>query len=134
MFGGSFPVTIKQILRSQIDRTGPNMLAITLENQGPSPAEAEARAAEVFDEIKPATTFIIDYAALYSVKPLVMLDVAQLFGGNGVPDRLWVAAGAGIQLTVVTAKLEAGYMHTVSGPTYGPKGNFFARLVFQSLF
>jgi len=37
-------------------------------------------------------------------------------------------------VTVVTAKLEAGYMWTLSGPTFGSRGNAFARLVFQNLF
>jgi hypothetical protein len=34
----------------------------------------------------------------------------------------------------VTAKFEAGYMRTLSGPTFGQKGNAFVRLVFQNLF
>jgi hypothetical protein len=49
-------------------------------------------------------------------------------------NALDFAAGGGIQVTVVTAKLEFGYMHTLSGPSYGDQGNAFGRLVFQNLF
>ena len=61
-----------------------------------------------------------------------MFDAAGM-SGRGT-DETWLAAGAGFQLTVVTAKLEAGYLRTLSGPTYGEKGNAFVRLVFQNLF
>ena len=61
-----------------------------------------------------------------------MLDAAGLYD-NGSSET-WVAAGGGVQLTIVIAKLEAGYMHTVSGPTFGSRGNAFFRLVFQNLF
>ena len=61
-----------------------------------------------------------------------MFDAA----GMDVPgdNPTWLAAGAGLQITVVTAKLEAGYMRTFSGPTFGDRGNVFVRLVFQNLF
>ena len=39
-----------------------------------------------------------------------------------------------IRFTIVTAKLEVGYMRTLSGPTFGNRGNVFVRLVFQNLF
>jgi len=46
----------------------------------------------------------------------------------------WTGAGAGVQLTIVTAKFEVGYMRTVSGPTFGARGNLFARPGFERLF
>src|SRR5262249_16754228 len=66
------PVTVKQILRSQVDRTGPSMLAAALEAQGLSPEEAQSRSMAVFDDIKPATSYLIDYANLYAIRPLIM--------------------------------------------------------------
>ena len=127
------PTSLKQLLRRQIDVTGPSMLAATLTQQGLSDAEAAAKAESMLEEIKPATHYIINDANLYSIKPLLMFDAAGLSGG-GLAGQTWLAAGGGLQLTIVTAKLEVGYMHTLSGPTFGPRGNFFFRLVFQNLF
>jgi hypothetical protein len=61
-----------------------------------------------------------------------MFDAAGLSGGGR--DSTWLAAGGGVQLTIVTARLELGYMHTLRGPVDDDRGNFFARLIFQNLF
>lgn len=127
-------IALKQLLRKQVDVTGPSMLTAALRHEGMTDTEARAKAEKVLDEIRPATRFIIDDATLYSIKPLMMLDVAALHGGRGVSDETWVAVGGGVQLTIVIAKFEVGYMRTVSGPTFGSQGNVFARLVFQNLF
>lgn len=127
------PVTLKQLLRRQIDVTGPSLLAATLQQQGLTADQAARRAKEILAEVTPATHFIIDEANLYAIKPLLMFDAAGLSGPAG-SNETWFAAGAGIQLTVVTAKFEAGYLRTISGPTFGDKGNVFVRLVFQNLF
>ena len=127
------PMSIKQLLRNQIDITCPSMLAAVLRQQGLSATEAAAQAKRTLQEVTPATRFIIDDANIYSIKPLLMMDAAGLSGPGGSSET-WLAAGAGVQLTVVTAKFEAGYMQTLSGPTFGQKGNAFVRLVFQNLF
>ena len=127
------PITVKQLLRRQIDVSGPSMLAATLQKEGMSADAAEKKANQILDEIKPATHYLIDDANLYSIKPLLMFDAAGLSGG-GLSSQTWLAAGGGLQITIVTAKLEVGYMHTLSGPTFGQRGNFFFRLVFQNLF
>ena len=127
------PQTLKQILHAQIDRTGPNLLQSTLQTKdGLTPAEARRRATEIFDGIQPAAHFIIDQANVFALKPLLLFDIAEMHFSPG--RESWAAAGLGIQLTIVTAKLEAGYMRTVSGPTFGSHGNFFARLGFARLF
>ena len=125
---------LKKVLRNQVDITGPSMLAATLKQDGASDEEAARKAEEVFREIQPATHFFIDDANLYAVKPLLLFDAAGMTGSGGSPAQTWVAAGGGLQVTVVTAKLEAGYMWTLSGPTFGSRGNAFVRLVFQNLF
>jgi hypothetical protein len=127
------PISLKQLLGKQIDVTGPNMLAATLRNQGMSDQEATARAREILKEISPAAHFIIDEANLYSIKPLIMFDAAGMSSG-GISSETWLAAGGGFQFTVVTAKLEVGYMQTLIGPTFGSRHNIFFRLVFQNLF
>ncbi len=127
------PLSIKQLLKRQIDVTGPSLLRAVLKNEGMSDAAAAREAERILGEVRPATRFIIDEANLYSIKPLLMFDAAGL-SDRGGPSETWLAAGGGLQITVVTAKLEAGYMHTLSGPTFGNRGNAFVRLVFQNLF
>ena len=126
-------LTIKQLLSRQVDVTGPSMLAAVLKNEGMSQAEANRRAREILNEVSPAARFIINDANIFSLKPLLMFDAAGLADGNNSSET-WLAAGGGLQLTIVIARLEAGYMHTVSGPTFGHEGNAFVRLVFQNLF
>lgn len=131
--GTEEPFTLKQLLETLIQRTGPSMLEGTLrQTEGLSDEQARAKAAAVFEEIRPATTFIIDQANVFAVKPLVMFDAAELRSPLG--SERWTAAGAGIQLIVVTAKFDIGHMRTLSGPTFGSRGNTFARLVFTRLF
>ena len=63
-----------------------------------------------------------------------------MFDAAGITDRgissgeTWLAAGGGVEVTIVIAKLQVGYMRTISGPTFGSRGNVFVRLVFQNLF
>ncbi len=86
---------LKQVLRNQVDITGPSMLAATLKQEGASDEEAAKKAGEVFREIQPATHFFIDDANLYAVKPLVLFDAAGMTGSGGSPDETWLAAGGG---------------------------------------
>ena len=128
------PTSLKQLLNRQIDVTGLSMLSATLAKEGMSTKEADEKAGEILDEIKPATHFIINDANIYSIKPLLMFDAGGMTAGGRGSGETWLAAGGGVQLTVVIAKLEFGYMQTLSGPTFGSRGNGFARLVFQNLF
>jgi hypothetical protein len=127
-------ISLKQLLRKQVDVTGPSMLAATLRHEGMTAEEADKKAGEILGEVQPATHFIIDDANLYSVKPLLMFDAAGMTGARASSADTWFAAGGGLQIVIVTAKLEVGYMRTVSGPTFGNRGNVFVRLVFQNLF
>ncbi|MDQ6913152.1 MAG: BamA/TamA family outer membrane protein [Verrucomicrobiota bacterium] len=128
-----YPLTIKQLLSRQIDVTGPSMLAAVLKHEGMSQSEANVRAKQILNEVSPAARFVINDANILSLKPLLMFDAAGLSDRDGA-SATWLAAGGGLQLTVVIAKLEVGYMHTISGPTFGHDGNAFVRLIFQNLF
>jgi hypothetical protein len=128
------PTSLKQLLRKQVDVTGPSMLAATLKKEGMSADDAEKRAGEILGEIRPATHFIIDDANIYSVKPLLMFDAAGITDRGISSGDTWLAAGGGVEVTIVIAKLQVGYMRTISGPTFGSRGNVFVRLVFQNLF
>jgi hypothetical protein len=129
------PVGVKRLLRTQVDKSGPSMLAATLVSQGMSLADAEREAAAAMAEVKPAVHFLVDRASLYAVRPLLLLDAAELADGAGAGRSRWIAVGAGVGLTVVTATVEAGYMRTISGPVVqGGRGAAFARIVFKNLF
>ena len=123
---------VRSMLRNGINISGRSFLITTLKNQGMSPENARAEADRILGEIRPATAYIVDEANLYALKPLLMFDAAGLTGAAG--RSTWTAAGGGLQLNVVTARLELGYLRTLSGPTNGHAGNLFFRLVFQNLF
>lgn len=123
---------VRSMLRNGINVTGRSFLITTLKTQGMSREEARAEADRILGEIRPATEYLIDEANLYALKPLLMFDAGGLTGAAGRSS--WTAVGGGLQLNVVTARLELGYMRTLSGPTNGHAGNLFLRLVFQNLF
>jgi len=122
-------VSLKQFLKNKA-RDPISYLAAELEDQGLSPDEAMAKAKATYGDVTSAVDFIADRANVYALKPLLLFDVAGE-DGSGDGHRVEAAFGGGLQLTIVTAKMEAGYMHTVTG---GDDGNFFARIVFQNIF
>jgi hypothetical protein len=127
------PATLKQILNAQVDVTGPSLMERSLVAKGANPAEARAQAQKAFAEVRPAAHFIINDANIFAIRPLIMVDAAGLSGDEG--KARWLAAGVGVSVTMVTARLEAGYMRTVSAPSAEKKsGALFARLVFENIF
>jgi hypothetical protein len=125
-------VTLKTVLKRQV-KQGEQIFRGVLTEQGTPPEEAAARARETWRGIQPVVDFIADQANLFAVKPLLMLDVAGLDApGQDAPVR--VAVGAGLQLTVVVARLELGYFRTVRRVSGDDRDNFAFRLVFQNLF
>jgi hypothetical protein len=87
----------------------------------------------VAKEILPMVEFVTDRANVFSFKPVLLFDVAGM-GQGGIGQRTWVGAGAGFQVTVVIARLQAGYMHTVSPSSEAAKGAFFLQFVFQNFY
>jgi hypothetical protein len=95
---------------------------------------AEAKAKEIVKrDVEPNIRFIARHANLYAVKPLLMFDYAQIGGTSGSSLRRY-AAGGGVQLVVVLARAEIGYMRTLHKVTGEPTGNVVFRLTFQNLF
>jgi hypothetical protein len=125
-------VTLNQLLKNKAGDSV-SFYAVQLQSEGLSRTEALAKAQAVYGEVKPAVEFIADRANIYSIKPLILCDVAGL-EAPGVGYSTRVALGGGIQFTIVIAKLELGYMHTIAGEPGDRSGNLFARLVFQNLF
>lgn len=124
-------VSLKRLLKNKASDSIA-FYAIELEEQGFTPAAALAKARATYGEVRPAIEFIADRANVYSVKPLLLCDLAGQDEGSG-DHRVQAAIGGGLQLTIVTAKMEIGYMHTVAGGR-DKSGNLFGRIVFQNLF
>ncbi len=93
-----------------------------------------SKADAVWEEITPTVEFIADKANLYSFKPLVMFDIARISARGEPPGRLRVGIGAGLQVSVVIAKFELGYIRTIRGLPSDGNGNFVIRTVFEKLF
>ena len=127
------PLTLKQLLMKQVNVTGPNMLAAQLMGQGVPAAEADAQARASLAQVQPAVRYLVEDAPLFAVRPLLMLDTAVLADADA--SKRWTAAGLGLQVQLATARFEAGYMRTVSGPAgERASGALVFRLTFQNLF
>lgn len=96
---------------------------------------AEERARKLVEkDVAPNVRFIARHANLFAVKPLIMLDCAQIGGVPGEKTIRRFAAGGGFQLVVVIARAEIGYMTSLPRISGEPKGNLVFRLTFQNLF
>ncbi len=125
-------LSLKQLLKNKAG-DAVSYYAVQLESEGVPPAEALARAKAMYGEVRPAIEFIADRANVYALKPLLLFDL----GGQDEPGRghrVSSALGAGLELTIVTAKMQIGYMHTVWADDNVDSGNFFARIVFENIF
>src|SRR2546425_8254731 len=114
-----------------------------LKRQGVPDEEAESKAETIAAEraetivarhIRPAVEFIADRANLFAVRPLLMVDVAGLDARAPFDNRTRYGVGGGVQLTIVVAKLEVGYMHAVRRLAGDPAGRFMFRVIFDNLF
>ncbi len=126
-------LTLNELLKRQV-QSGESFLVVELQSQGLSREKAEARAKEIMKQIQRPVDYIADYANLYAIRPLFMFDVMRLDADDLVRNRTRVAAGAGIQLLIVVARFEAGYMRAIRRAEGDAKGNFIVRLSFMNLF
>jgi hypothetical protein len=106
------------------------------EGMEPDTADREAveRAAKVFRQIRPAMRFITEKANLYAVKPLFMLDAGSIATEQADDQLVRVSVGAGLQMSIATARFEFGYLRSVRKFPADPQGHFIGRLFFQDLF
>ncbi|MEO8259587.1 MAG: hypothetical protein ABI868_19730 [Acidobacteriota bacterium] len=128
-------ITLNELVYRQGTTSAENFLATYYENvEHRSPEAAESKAKREVARIEPSLRFITRRANLYSVKPLLMYDAVHLSPGEHTPGRTFHAAGGGLQLTIVVARIEAGYMWTVDRRPEDQHGNFVMRLVFDNIF
>ncbi len=127
----------RKTLRSLINfavNSGQEALSLNLQDEGLSEEEADKKAAKIFGQIRPGVGFLTHYGKIYSLKPIVMFDQARLSRANSGGAQSRYAIGGGLQFTMVVAKFEAGYMHSVGSFRQDSRGNVVLRLVFQNLF
>jgi len=131
------PVTesrpVRDLLKSQ-GESSRKVLQRIFVKQGLSQQEAAAKAARELKGVNSLLRFVADQANIFSVKPLFMFDAARIGAPGAINNQARYALGGGLQLTIVVAKFEAGYLRTVHRINGDPRGNFVMRLVFQNLF
>ena len=129
--------TPRKTLRSLINfavNSGEEALSLNLQDEGLSEEEANKKAAKIFGQIRPGVGFLTNFGKIYSLKPMVMFDYTRLTRSRSGDPQIRYAVGGGLQLTMVVAKFEAGYMRTVRSLGGDSRGNLVVRLVFQNLF
>ncbi|MGH9882720.1 MAG: hypothetical protein ACRD6N_14890, partial [Pyrinomonadaceae bacterium] len=84
-------------------------------------------------EILPITNFIADHANMVAVKPLLIFDVARL-ALSGFDNRTRYGVGGGLQLDVVLARFEFGYVAALNRAPGDRSGNFVGRLILKRFF
>lgn len=97
-------------------------------------AELEPEVKKVWNGVRPMVNYITDHANIYAIKPIVMLDAARLYAPEVTNGRTRLALGGGLQLTVVVAKFEVGYLRTLNRAPGNQRGNFVVRMVFEKFF
>jgi len=85
-------------------------------------------------EILPITNFIADQANTIAVKPLLMFDVAHLALTSQQDKRTRYGIGGGLQIDLVLARFEVGYLATMNRAPGDPSGSFVGRVVLRRFF
>jgi hypothetical protein len=127
--------TLRSALKGQANTAANFIYDDLVSNHGyPDNAATDSVAQAIVDrDIRPALNYLADRSNGYAVKPVLLFDVSQLLG-DARQSQLFTAAGLGVQLTVVVARLELGYMHTLSPAAYTSGGNFFVHIVLQNFY
>lgn len=96
--------------------------------------QTEAIADKMIDkDIRPTLNYLADRANVYSIKPLLLFDIAQITD-RVLETKTWLAAGLGVQVNIVIARLELGYMQTLSPASDSGIGNLFLRFTLQNFY
>ncbi len=85
-------------------------------------------------DVNPITDFIADHANLFAVKPLFMFDAGQVLAPNAFDDHTRFGLGGGIQIDIVMARFELGYVAALNRIPGDRRGNFVGRLIMKRFF
>lgn len=128
-------ITLRSALKSQSKTVENFIIEDLIENKGlPDDETTEAKAAAMVNrDIRPTLNYLADKANLYSLKPVLLFDMAGMKDQQNKYTN-WLGAGLGLQLNIVVARFEAAYMHTIAPVAYNKKGNFFMRVTIQNFY
>lgn len=128
-------LTLRSALKGQASTARNVILDDLILNRGfPEDEKTEEVAEKIVNkDIRPALNYLADRANIYSVKPLMFFDIARI-NDRELPGKTWLAIGAGLQLMIVVAKLDIGYMHTLSPSADKGKGNLVIRFTVQNFY
>lgn len=125
--------TLKSVLKTAGTRSAVSFIQAALVQQGVPAKDAQKQAQALVDrEIAPPVIYIADRANLYSLKPLVLFDVAELRAPGF--SRHLESAGGGIEFMIVNFALQAGYARTLNSQPGDRKGNVVLNLQFRNFF
>lgn len=127
--------TLRSVLKAQSE-TAKNFIYddLVANHNLPDNDETDTKAGKIVDkDIRPTLNYLADRANVFSIKPMLLFDIAGI-NDQLLNNKVWTAAGLGLQITIVIARLEAGYMHTISPAVDASKGNFFLRFVLQNFY
>jgi len=127
-------LTIPEIIKDQVSKSGKSFLTTLYKGKGLSKTEAEQKAGSDLKGISNIVGYIVDRANLYAIKPLVMTDGGNVYAPEVSASPTRFSMGGGVQFVVVTAKFEAGYLRSIPTLAGQSSGNFVMRLTFQNLF
>lgn len=127
--------TLRSVLKGQANTTANFIYDDLVNNHGyPDDDATNTTANAIVDkEIRPTLNYLADRANIYSIKPVLLFDIGYL-GDHTLQGKTFTAAGLGLQMTIVIARLEIGYMHTLSPDNYNSRGNFFLHFVLQNFY
>ncbi len=127
-------ITMRSAIKGQVN-TAKSFIADDLAlNGGLSDDAADSAAAAIVNkDIKPTIDYLADRANIYSIKPIVFFDLGEISKRNA-DNRIWAATGAGLQLNIVNARLEIGYLQTLFPKSDASKGNFLFRFSVQNFY
>lgn len=128
-------MTLRSALKGQVRSAKNFILDDLINNHGyPDTEQTEVVADRIIDkDIRPTLDYLADRANIYSIKPLLLLDIAQI-SDPVFKNKTWFAAGMGVQVNIVIARLEMGYMQTLSPASDSGSGNLFVRFILQNFY
>ncbi|MCU1333151.1 MAG: hypothetical protein JWM08_2143 [Candidatus Angelobacter sp.] len=125
--------TLKTVLKKSGTVSAVSFIQAALVRQGVPAKEAQKQAkALVNREIARPVNYIADHANIYSLKPLVLFDVAMLSGPTA--SRHLESAGGGIEFMIVNFAFQGGYARTLHSQPGDRKGNLVLNLQFRNFF
>ena len=127
-------ITMRSAIKAQVN-TAKSFIADDLALNGGLSDDAADSAAELIvnKDIKPTIDYLADRANIYSIKPIVFFDFGEINKRNA-DDRIWAATGAGLQINIVNARFEIGYIQTLFPKSDASKGNFLMRFSVQNFY